>query len=312
MSESYKGGKLYFLSWTTTPWSLAANRAIAFKDDAEYVIVQLEQDFYIVSGVLLSSNSELQEIFSSEPKIIETLSGTELSHFKYSHPLSPRTRLPLLPGSHVTLDAGTGLVHTAPAHGPEDYLLGIKHELDLSCSVNEQGKYDVTVSATIHPDLEGLEVLSDGNQAIIKMLDDGGHLLKKTDFEHSYPYDWRTKKPVILRASRQWFMDTRSLQSRALELVSSKVSIAPSSMTPGFEGVLKTRPYWCISRQRVWGVPIPVFYDENEQAVTSAELIEKLCELTEKHGNVDFWWSMPKHELLKTLGFSTTTNLSKG
>ena len=145
---------------------------------------------------------------------------------------------------------------------------------------------------------------------MLELLHDKGHIKKQTKFEHSYPYDWRTKKPVILRGSKQWFMDTGSIQAKALEIVKSQVTIHPKSMAHGFENILKNRPYWCISRQRVWGVPIPVFYNEQEVPVITPEIVERLCDLTEKHGSIDFWWTMNESEILQ--GLDCSSNLKKG
>ena len=199
----------------------------------------------------------------------------------------------------MTLTAGTGLVHTAPAHGQEDYLLGLEHDLDLSCPVNEIGKYDSTV---IHPKLEGLDVLGRGNDVMLQLLHQNNHILKQSKFVHSYPYDWRTKKPVILRASRQWFMDNKSLQVKALEAIKNNVEVTPISSASGFESILRARPYWCISRQRVWGVPIPVFYSQdNEQVIVNENVMDQLCHLVDEHDNIDFWWKWDDSTLREKL-----------
>ena len=136
--------------------------------------------------------------------------------------------------------------------------------------------------------------------------------MKKTKFQHSYPYDWRTKKPVILRGSQQWFIDTKSLKNKALDVIQKDVKVEPKNMFQGFESILKSRPYWCISRQRVWGVPIPVFYDKNDNVIISDAIIERLCELTEKHGNIDFWWELSAGEILNGLEGDFDDNLTKG
>ena len=311
-SEWTAESDLYFLSWTTTPWSIAANRAIAFKADAEYVIVQdkqrLKGGLYIVAAELLAKNAELVDIFGTNPNVIQRFTADKMANLRYTHPLSQDDEMKLYPGSHVTLTAGTGLVHTAPAHGQEDYLLGLQYDLDLSCPVNEVGKYD---SSVIHPKLENLDVLGRGNDVMLQLLHENDHILKQSKFVHSYPYDWRTKKPVILRGSRQWFMDTKSLQSKALQAIENDVEITP--LSSGFENILKSRPYWCISRQRVWGVPIPVFYlKESDEVVVTEESIEELCRLVDEHGNIDFWWKWDAETLGAKLQIQGADSVEKG
>ena len=309
-SEWPSSSDLYFLSWTTTPWSIAANRAIAFSADADYVIVQdpKGKKNYIVAFDLLSKNDELVDIFGSNPKIMQRFKAETMANLRYTHPLKSNTEMKIYAGSHVTLTAGTGLVHTAPAHGQEDYLLGLEHDLDLSCPVNEVGKYD---SSVIHPKLEGLDVLGRGNDVILQLLHENNHILKQSKFMHSYPYDWRTKKPVILRGSRQWFMDTKSLQIKALEAIKNNIEVNPMSKS-GFETILRARPYWCISRQRVWGVPIPVFYNQDEQVVVNENVIDKLCDLVDEHDNIDFWWKWDDSTLGEKLKIPEHQNVIKG
>ena len=136
--------------------------------------------------------------------------------------------------------------------------------------------------------------------------------MKRTSFKHSYPYDWRTKKPVILRGSKQWFIDTKHLQSNALEVIQNQVKVEPSNMFQGFESILKSRPYWCISRQRVWGVPIPIFEDKDGEVIVNHEIIEKLCSLVENNGDMDFWWTVSPEEILEGINIANKENLSKG
>ena len=292
--------KLYLLTWTTTPWSIVANKAVAFKPGAPYVLLKDNHgDKYILAQDLLEKSEEIREIFSGKFTILQTFQAEQvLNQVKYRHPLDHESVNNMYPGSHVTLEQGTGLVHTAPAHGQEDYLLGLQHNLDLSCPVNELGQYDCSVNKN----LRGLEVLSRGTLKVLELLHDQDAILKQSKFIHSYPYDWRTKKPVILRGSKQWFMDTGSLQARAIEFLKHHIQIEPKSMSKAFESVLQNRPYWCISRQRVWGVPIPVFYskdDAKQDAITNQDIIAKLCDLIDKTGSIDFWWSMSEKEILK-------------
>lgn len=202
------------------------------------------------------------------------------------------------------MDAGTGLVHTAPAHGSEDHRVGLQYGLDLGCGVDEEGRFSADDPAT--PDLlAGLPVLEEGNRAVLDHLARLGHLLHQdSNFVHSYPYDWRSKKPVILRSSKQWFVDTDSLRKLAVEAIQKSdpdgepaIKIKPKSASGGFGDVLSHRPYWCISRQRVWGAPIPVFYDGRDKAMVSPETVDHYCRLVDRHGT-DFWWSLDGETLL--------------
>ena len=304
---------IYLLIWTTTPWSLVANRAICFHPQSQYCLVKspTSDEYYVVATETLQRNEELKKIFGSNPDIKDIkITGHDLSLLTYSNPLYSGQETshfcPVLPASHVTMESGTGLVHTAPAHGPEDYLIGVNNRLDLSCPIDENGCYDSTV-----PDnFKELFALEEGNNEIIKLLEKGNHILAKNSYIHSYPYDWRTKKPVLLRASKQWFIDTGKLQPRAMEALKN-VKIHPKSASNGFQGVLDKRPYWCISRQRVWGVPIPVFYNNNGEAVISKEMVNRFIDLIDTHG-IDFWWSMEPKEILDGLNFDYPEHMTKG
>ena len=299
----------YLLIWTTTPWSLASNRAVCYNPDVNYcVVVHSDGCNYILAERLLRESKDLKDIFGESPEIIKVAVGSEMfENETYSHCIPGcEGTMPILPASHVTLDAGTGLVHTAPAHGPEDYAVGTQHGLDLSCPIDELGRYNNDVKPR---ELVGKSVLGDGNEEVLKLLEQSGHLLKRADYVHSYPYDWRTKQPVILRASKQWFVDSKTLQQDALEAVKS-IPIHPKTAVNGFKGVLERRPYWCISRQRVWGAPIPVFY-HNDDVVINEELLDRYCSLIDKHGT-DFWWTLSTEEILDTVDMENKSQLVKG
>ena len=301
---------LYLLIWTTTPWSLVANRAVCYNPESEYCMVKHpnNEDYYIVASETLNQNKELKDIFGKTPDVKDTkLKGIDLSNLTYRNPIwtDKDISMPVLPASYVSVDSGTGLVHTAPAHGPDDYLIGVNNDLDLSCPVDENGRYDNTAPKS----LQGLFVLDEGTTEILKILEKGDDLLAKHVYIHSYPYDWRTKKPVLLRASKQWFMDTGTLQPKALEALKN-VKIHPVSAVNGFHGILDKRPYWCISRQRVWGVPIPVFYDQKGDPVISKEMVNRYHDLIDQHGP-DFWWQMETKEILDGLNVDNSENMTK-
>uniref|UniRef100_A0A803YDP5 isoleucine--tRNA ligase n=1 Tax=Meleagris gallopavo TaxID=9103 RepID=A0A803YDP5_MELGA len=200
---------------------------------------------------------------------------------------------PLLPANHVTMAKGTGLVHTAPAHGMEDYSVASHHQLPTECLVDERGHFTEAAG----PELKNKNVLEEGNEAVIKMLQAAGSLLKEEKYVHSYPYDWRTKKPMIIRASKQWFVNTANVKATAQEVL-KKVKIIPTSAVSRMLEMLDRRTFWCISRQRCWGVPIPVFYQKDTgESLINSETITDIIKIVEQQGT-DAWWTLPIEQLL--------------
>ncbi|XP_067012188.2 isoleucine--tRNA ligase, mitochondrial [Anabrus simplex] len=287
-SESHRS---YALVWTTTPWTLPANQAVCFNPVFQYCLVvdeANENDVYILASEEVGA---VQEKLGRNLPVIATFPGSALRGAMYRHPFAPHKELPFVAAGHVTTGKGTGLVHTAPAHGPDDFLVGLEHRMPVECLVDESGCY----TEDSIPELRGLPVLSSGSEKVLQMLK--AAILHTEVYVHSYPYDWRTKKPVIVRASQQWFIDTGAIKSTAIEkLRDVKVYPERGSLTGNTEYLssqLEKRPYWCISRQRVWGVPIPVLYDTRTQTpVISRDLIEHFCNLLDKNGS-DFWWTQP-------------------
>lgn len=254
----------YAIIWTTTPWTLPSNQAVCYNPSLEYSWVNLNGDFsrkYLLATALIQSFSELTNM---SVVVVETVQGSALSGYKYHHPIDGATTLPFLPGSHVEDSKGTGLVHTAPAHGPDDFLISLEHKIPILSLVDEEGRY----SSEAPQFLVGKHVLEEGNRLVMDNL--GDKILCKGTIKHSYPIDWRTKKPVIVRASEQWFMNTESLKNKAVEEI-DKINIYPRINAEANRRMLMTqvqkRPYWCISRQRSWGVPIPVFYRKDTKDV---------------------------------------------
>ncbi|XP_076441807.1 LOW QUALITY PROTEIN: isoleucine--tRNA ligase, mitochondrial-like [Babylonia areolata] len=275
------------LVWTTTPWTLPFNQAICFSDSLVYTFLKDKDS----SEVFLCEDGFVSEMFGSEVEILGKVEGSGLKGAKYTHPISEK-ELPFLPGSHVTAGKGTGLVHTAPAHGHDDFQIALKYKLPVDCGVDGVGRY---MDHAVDERLRGRKVGRDADEAVLEVL--GDHVVKKEDYVHSYPYDWRTKKPIIIRASKQWFVDTHQLKEEALACL-REVRIIPRQSEHGMTQQLQTRPYWCISRQRVWGLPIPVFYHrQSGEPLLTRETVDHLRDVFCQQGT-DAWWTLPIEQLL--------------
>ncbi|XP_059619412.1 isoleucine--tRNA ligase, mitochondrial [Phlebotomus argentipes] len=306
--ESLAGGRnLWALVWTTTPWTLLSNQAICFNSELEYCIVGVQDspDCYIIAADLLEEN---RGIFPNPIEVMGKIDAKLLSRLQYQHPIVENRELPFFSASHVSSAKGTGLVHTAPAHGFEDFLVGMQQKLPTECFVDELGNYTDTSPEF----LRHKNALKEGSQTVLEYLKAKDLIVHLGEIEHSYPIDWRTKEPIIIRASDQWFINTDKIKEKAIEEI-EKVSIFPRVNSVASKNLLITqlqkRPYWCISRQRAWGVPIPVFYEKSsKKVVTSKAIVEKMCEETMKNGNIDFWWEKSVQELLP----ESTQELEKG
>ncbi len=282
-----------FLIWTTTPWTIPANLAITVGSDIEYVLVKHKNSHYVVGKSLLGKLTDL--LGWSNPVEVQNIFGWELEGMTYKHPLYDRVS-PIIIGDHVTVEDGTGLVHTAPGHGEDDFVVGQKYGLDVYCPVDSKG----LMMEEAGERFAGLYV-DDCNEEVIKALFEGGYLLAKFDFTHSYPHDWRTQKPVIFRATSQWFASIEAIKDDILKEIQT-VKWYPAWGDVRLSNMIKDRGSWCISRQRTWGVPIPAFYTEKDTAILDPEVIEYVANIFEKEGS-NAWFIKEANELLPP-GFS--------
>ncbi|NXC50689.1 SYIM protein, partial [Penelope pileata] len=280
------------LVWTTQPWTVPANQAVCYMPDSTYSVVKCATtgERFILAADRVESTAA---VLDTQFEVISTCKGVDLADGSCAHPTIPGRVSPLLPANHVTMTKGTGLVHTAPAHGMEDYSVASHHQLPTECLVDERGHFTEAAG----PELKNKNVLEEGNEAVIKMLRAAGSLLKEEKYVHSYPYDWRTKKPMIIRASKQWFVNTANVKATAQEVL-KKVKIIPTSAVNRMLEMLDRRTFWCISRQRCWGVPIPVFYQKNTgESLINSETITDVIKIVEQQGT-DAWWTLPIEQML--------------
>jgi len=284
-------GRISVVIWTTTPWTLPSNQAVALHPELEYVLIQYHDERLVIAKDLLES--ALHRYGNPEYTILASCPGSALELQQLQHPFYHR-HVPIVLGDHVTTDAGTGAVHTAPAHGQEDYVVGRVYDLPVDCPVGSDGVFlpNVELFAGQH--------VSKANEHVLEVLHTRGSLVHQQTLLHSYPHCWRHHTPIIFRATPQWFisMNQNQLREQALAEV-KKVTWLPEWGQARIESMMENRPDWCISRQRTWGVPIAFFVhkETGELHPRTEELIEEVAQRIEKAG-VDAWFELEADELL--------------
>jgi len=282
-------GDVYAVIWTTTPWTLPANRAIAIMSSLEYSVVRHGKDLLVIAKSRLEQLSSILFGDDAYEIVVDTITGKDLEGSQYVNILRGREAplQPIVHADYVTADSGSGLVHIAPGHGADDYELCVSLGIPASAPVDDHGCFTDEALPGDPSVLKGIPVLDGGSGKVLDLL--GDKVLATHKYRHKYPYDWRTKLPIILRATAQWFADVGSVKEPALE-ATSDVRFIPAAGRARLESFVKGRSEWCVSRQRAWGVPIPALYNEAGESVLTEKSIDHIISVIQERG-IDAWWT---------------------
>ena len=289
-TQRVSAGQVNAVIWTTTPWTLPANRAIGIHSDLDYAIVNSAKH-----GRLLLAQSRIAHVEAmckENLEVVAHLRGSQLTGLTYRDMVFDKwsAARPLLHADFVAADSGSGLVHIAPGHGVDDYELCLKHGINAFAPLDDSGCFTDNALPDKPEALMGKPVLTEGNMSVLELLDTQGHVIAQHAYTHRYPYDWRSKQPIILRATQQWFADVGEIREAALQSLEA-VSFIPDGGKERLRSFVKNRSEWCISRQRAWGVPLPALYDRKTgQAVLSEESVSHIMSVIQERGT-DAWWT---------------------
>ena len=288
--QEFNAGQVSAIIWTTTPWTLPANRAIGIHSDVDYAVVESA-----THGLLLLAKSRIEQVEATcreSLKVVAVLQGSELTGVTYRDMVFDKMSPPrsLLHADFVSADSGSGLVHLAPGHGVEDYELCLRHGIDAFATLDDGGCFTADALPNKPDVLLGKLVLTEGNRSVLEHLNSYGRVLGQHAYTHKYPYDWRSKQPVILRATEQWFTDVGGIREAALQSLEA-VNFIPEGGKERLRSFVQNRSEWCISRQRAWGVPLPALYDtKTGEAVLNEDSVSHIISVIQDRGT-DAWWT---------------------